>query len=276
MARKINSSEQDNSEILAGSDSDLDTEIYTNSDNSTSDSDDPTSEPGDSTTHSDDSTADSDEKKKEPPSKKKRTEFLNWKHEKFVPKTFYFNNENAGITSDLKLGNDPIDYFELFFDQKIMEYIAEETNRYQQQNLSSSTASHTTQWYATNFQETGEQAYRNCESMTAIKWMDKREVYMLSTIHDSRMIAIDNIDRNTGKQIMKLVCVQNYNENMGTIDLVDMQSMINADGGDCGLPSYTCGSQGVAGCVRKCMTCGYRTGYCKRKFLFWQTCKCAM
>ncbi|CAF3127116.1 unnamed protein product [Rotaria sp. Silwood2] len=152
-AWKINSSEQDNSEILAGSDSDLDTEIYTNSDNSTSDSDDPTSEPGDSTTHSDDSTADSDEKKEEPPSKKKRTEFLNWKHEKFVPKTFYFNNENAGITSDLKLGNDPIDYFELFFDQKIMEYIAEETNRYQQQNLSSSTASHTTQWYATNFQE---------------------------------------------------------------------------------------------------------------------------
>ncbi|CAF1556805.1 unnamed protein product, partial [Rotaria sordida] len=60
--------------------------------------------------------------------------------------------------------------------------------------------------------------------MIAIKWMDKREVYMLSTIHDSRMIAIDKIDRNTGKQIMKPVCVQNYNENMGAIDLVDMQS----------------------------------------------------
>lgn len=31
----------------------------------------------------------------------------------------------------------------------------------------------------------GEQEYRSCESMIAIKWMDKREVYMLSTIHDS-------------------------------------------------------------------------------------------
>ena len=59
MARKTNSSEQDNSEILAGSD--LDTEIYTNFDNSTSDSDDPTSDPGDSTTHSDDSTTHSDD-----------------------------------------------------------------------------------------------------------------------------------------------------------------------------------------------------------------------
>ncbi|CAF3952270.1 unnamed protein product [Rotaria sp. Silwood1] len=60
--------------------------------------------------------------------------------------------------------------------------------------------------------------------MLAIKWMDKREVYMLSTIHDSQMIAIDKIDHNTGRQIMKPVCVQNYNDNMGAIDLVDMQS----------------------------------------------------
>ncbi|CAF4402335.1 unnamed protein product, partial [Rotaria sordida] len=67
-----NSSEQDNSEILAGSDSDLDTEIYTNSDNSTSDSDDPTSDPGDITTHSDDSTADSNEKKEDRKRRKKK------------------------------------------------------------------------------------------------------------------------------------------------------------------------------------------------------------
>ncbi|CAF1392251.1 unnamed protein product [Didymodactylos carnosus] len=60
--------------------------------------------------------------------------------------------------------------------------------------------------------------------MIAMKWMDTREVYMLSTIHDSRMVAINKIDHKTGRQIMKPACVQNYNENMGAIDLVDMQS----------------------------------------------------
>jgi len=67
----------------------------------------------------------------------------------------YFNNENAGIRNDLQLGKDSIDYFELLFDQKIMEYIAKETNRYQQQvsSSSSSSISHKAQWYATNFQE---------------------------------------------------------------------------------------------------------------------------
>ncbi|CAF4344501.1 unnamed protein product, partial [Didymodactylos carnosus] len=135
MARKNSSHEKEISEILADSNSDYDTEIYTDSDDSTADSD--------------DSLSDSDEKAEEPPRKKKRREFLNWKPERFTPKSFYFNNGNAGIPSDLQLGNDPIDYFELFFDQKIMEYMAEETNRYQQQNSSSSstTTSHQAQWY---------------------------------------------------------------------------------------------------------------------------------
>ena len=70
----------------------------------------------------------------------------------------------------------------------------------------------------------GEQIHRNCGSMIVMKWMDNREVYMLSTIHDSQMVGIGKIDHNKGGQIMKPVCVQNYNENMGAIDLVDMQS----------------------------------------------------
>jgi len=144
MARKTNSSEQEISQILADSNSDSDTEI-SYSDDLTSDSDDSISDAGNST-------SDSDEKE-EPPSRKKRSEFFNWKPGRFVSKSLHFNNENAGISSDLELGNDPIDYFELFFDQKIMEYIAEETNRYRQQNSSSSTTSHQAQWYTTNFKE---------------------------------------------------------------------------------------------------------------------------
>ena len=69
----------------------------------------------------------------------------------------------------------------------------------------------------------GEQAHRNCESMVAVKWMDQREVYMLSIIHNSQMIATAETDHKTGRQTMKPACVQSYNENKGAIDLVHMQ-----------------------------------------------------
>ncbi|CAF4368700.1 unnamed protein product [Rotaria sp. Silwood2] len=122
------------------------TEISNYFDDSTSDIDTEIS------SYSDDSTSGSDEK--ELPSRENKTQFLNWKRGKFVPKSLNFNNDTAGIASDLDLENDPIDYFELFFNQKIMEYVAEETNRYQQQNPSASTStSHQAQWYATNFKE---------------------------------------------------------------------------------------------------------------------------
>ncbi|CAF1127743.1 unnamed protein product [Rotaria sordida] len=49
--------------------------------------------------------------------------------------------------------------------------------------------------------------------------------------------------------------------------------MINVSGDSCGLPSATCSTQGVTGCIEKCRTCGYPTGYCKRKWLFWSKSK---
>ena len=136
MTRKNTSYEQEISEIVADSNSDSDIDIYS---------------------YSGDSTTDSDEKEEEPVPKKKKTEFFNWKSGKFVPKPFYFDDDNAGIINDLELGDNPVDYFELFFDQKIMKYIADESNRYQQQNSSTSASvsskSHQAQWYATNFEE---------------------------------------------------------------------------------------------------------------------------
>jgi len=90
MVRKSSSPEKEILEILADSNSDSDSEIYT---------------------YSNDSTTDSDKKAEEPPSKKKRREFLNWKSGRFVPKSLYYNNENAGKANSLELGNDPIDYF---------------------------------------------------------------------------------------------------------------------------------------------------------------------
>ena len=78
--------------------------------------------------------------------------FLNWKRGKFVRKSLNFNNDTAGIARGSELGNDPINYFELFFNHKIMEYIVKEANGYQQQNPSTPT-SHQAQWYVTNFKE---------------------------------------------------------------------------------------------------------------------------
>ncbi|CAF0900164.1 unnamed protein product [Rotaria sordida] len=52
--------------------------------------------------------------------------------------------------------------------------------------------------------------------------------------------------------------------------------MLNVSGDSCGLPSATCSRHGVAGCIDKCISCGYATGYCKRKLVFWSKCKCAM
>ncbi|CAF3874991.1 unnamed protein product [Rotaria sp. Silwood1] len=106
MARKNNSSEQEISESLTDSNSDSDTEISNYSDDSTSDTDTEIS------SYSDDSTSNSDEK--ELPSRENKMEFLNWKRGKFVSKSLNFDNDTAGIASDLELGNDPIDYFELF------------------------------------------------------------------------------------------------------------------------------------------------------------------
>ncbi|CAF4841182.1 unnamed protein product [Rotaria sp. Silwood1] len=104
MARKNNSSEQEISESLTDSNSDSDTEISNYSDDSTSDTDTEIS------SYSDDSTSNSDEK--ELPSRENKMEFLNWKRGKFVPKSLNFDNDTAGIASDLDNEDNPFHLLE--------------------------------------------------------------------------------------------------------------------------------------------------------------------
>ena len=59
-------------------------------------------------------------------------------------------------------------------------------------------------------------------NMLALKWKDKREVHMLSTIHDSSMIKTRKRKRN-GMFVYKPICVHDYSQNMGGVDKVDMQ-----------------------------------------------------
>lgn len=70
----------------------------------------------------------------------------------------------------------------------------------------------------------GQQEYRTTGELLALKWMDKREVHMLTTAHKPVMVETGKNDRETGQKIKKPHCIVQYNKNMGAVDQVDMQT----------------------------------------------------
>ncbi|CAF3240747.1 unnamed protein product [Rotaria sp. Silwood2] len=71
--------------------------------------------------------------------------------------------------------------------------------------------------------EKGQQVYQNTDNMLALKWHDKREVMMLSTIHEPRMEFTGKNYPKTEVPIRKPVSIIDYNSKMGTVDKADMQ-----------------------------------------------------
>jgi len=69
----------------------------------------------------------------------------------------------------------------------------------------------------TKFQP-GQTKSKHTGKMLTIKWMDRREVYMHTTIHGDEQLPI----QKHGKITMKPKCVKEYNENMGSVDKTDM------------------------------------------------------
>ena len=69
----------------------------------------------------------------------------------------------------------------------------------------------------------GESDYRHTDVLLAVKWFDKRDVTILSTIHEARTISTGKIHWKTNEQIQKSVSVIDYNKNMGSVDRSDMQ-----------------------------------------------------
>jgi hypothetical protein len=57
----------------------------------------------------------------------------------------------------------------------------------------------------------------------ALKWQDRREVIMLSTLHKPRMVQTKKSDWKTQQVIKKPECVVDYNQNMGAVDKTYMQ-----------------------------------------------------
>ncbi|CAF4632136.1 unnamed protein product, partial [Rotaria sp. Silwood2] len=70
---------------------------------------------------------------------------------------------------------------------------------------------------------TGESQYSHTNILLALKWQDKREVLILSTIHSPVYVNTGKIDRRTGEDIRKPLCILDYTKSMGGVDSVDMQ-----------------------------------------------------
>jgi hypothetical protein len=81
--------------------------------------------------------------------------------------------------------------------------------------------------HLTNFQtinlEQYQQVFRRTDILLALKLKGRRDVHMLSTIHETNMVPTGKIDHITKNPRMKPICIKEYNENMGAIDKSDMQ-----------------------------------------------------
>lgn len=68
----------------------------------------------------------------------------------------------------------------------------------------------------------GDIVWRTSDNLLVLKWKDRRDVTMITTMHDNIIITLDKIDRTTKENYKKPLCIVKYNENMGAIDRSDM------------------------------------------------------
>jgi hypothetical protein len=73
-------------------------------------------------------------------------------------------------------------------------------------------------------QRPSEQVFYHTNNLLALQWIDKREVTMLSTLHEPIMVPAKKVTFATEVQKMKPLCVKDYNENRGLVDKYDMQT----------------------------------------------------
>lgn len=68
----------------------------------------------------------------------------------------------------------------------------------------------------------GETTSMASDNILAVRWKDRREVYMLTTFHKDQMIQLNKKNRKTEDFVKKPECVVLYNQNMGAVDRTDM------------------------------------------------------
>lgn len=62
------------------------------------------------------------------------------------------------------------------------------------------------------------------QCMLAIRWHDKHDVRMLTTVHINETVPMHKLDRITGEAIVKPQCIEGYNQNMCTVDRTELLS----------------------------------------------------
>ena len=67
----------------------------------------------------------------------------------------------------------------------------------------------------------GESVFRRNDALLALKWADKHAVYMITTIHDAKMVDTGKRHFNSNERSFKLEPVVQYNSEMGGVDKVD-------------------------------------------------------
>ncbi|EFN82711.1 PiggyBac transposable element-derived protein 4, partial [Harpegnathos saltator] len=68
----------------------------------------------------------------------------------------------------------------------------------------------------------GECTNRSTHNLLALKWRDKKDVWMLSTSHSDDFVETKKINYQTGEPKRKPKCVADYNALMGAVDKIDM------------------------------------------------------
>ena len=59
---------------------------------------------------------------------------------------------------------------------------------------------------------------KHASNILTVKWMDKKEVNLLTTVHTNGMVETGKIDRTTGQPRNIPVCVEVYNQKIGPVD----------------------------------------------------------
>ncbi|KAF2899395.1 hypothetical protein ILUMI_06780 [Ignelater luminosus] len=187
------------------------------------------------------------------PSKRRKTQdavvpYFTWmSHNNFVPQNHTFDDTNSGFhpSQNLTAGN-ILTYFQCFFTQELAKGIAMETYRYFEfatRNANKSRYSRFNYWHETEwkevfpFLEVTMLISRNKKLKQSECWSqhsllqtpifhkvmsrDRREVCMLTTLHTNNIVDTGKKNRH-GEPIEKPECVKYYNENMGSIDKIDM------------------------------------------------------
>jgi hypothetical protein len=79
------------------------------------------------------SDVDSDESDDESSAPEEQSVNRNWSKTAFEPRLFHFDEQNSGLSSNICImkGDTPLDFFELLFDEKMIDSIVKGTNKYQ-------------------------------------------------------------------------------------------------------------------------------------------------